>query len=211
MNTSNQLKQKRNTTHTRQYYNMALLAALLTTSAPSLSHEKPPYEESLWVSTSTNITAKKDQIAEYMNFEIIFKTGIRNALRGLNDINQIPQWGKYIDYYWDDGKLKGQKLKPEYIKLMWLPDRFDIMPRSIDEPIKCMTFCLGNRRFTIEPIAGKIQKVVLNTTALVIITTLIDLEYDKEEKLPDLFFRLWNTSVWKWIKPWFKWSIVTEI
>jgi hypothetical protein len=148
-----------------------------------------------------------------MNYELIFKEGIRKALEGLNDISQIPKWWKAIEYYRDSENLKGQKMKPEYVKTMWLPDKFDISPRMITAPVKSMVFRLWDRNFDIDPKIGNIKKVYLSDSYLVIENTMpfCDVEYDKTEKIPDLFFRLWSTPRGKWEKSWFTWSTVTEI
>ena len=43
---------------------------------------------------------------EYINScERMFKDGIRKTLKNLNNINQIPVGGKYIDYYREEGNL----------------------------------------------------------------------------------------------------------
>jgi hypothetical protein len=37
------------------------------------------------------------------------------------------------------------------------------------------------------------------------------IEYDKDEKLPLLLLKLWDTPRGAWVKTWFPWSVVTEI
>ena len=78
-----------------------------------------------------------------------------------------------------------------------MPEKFDISPRKIgNNPVSCMYFTLGNRIFSITPDIGKIKSIALNTKALVIEISVLfgvvneKILYDKQEKLPDLMFRL---------------------
>ena len=60
-----------------------------------------------------------------------------------------------------------------------------------------MQLHLGNRKFDIEPRIGEIQNVVLDKTTLNIKTTYKDITYDKEQNLPRLLFKLWDTPAEK--------------
>lgn len=154
----------------------------------------------------------KEGIEQIVSYEGIFKDGIRKALSGINDISQIPVWGKHIDYFWGEWTLKGKKVRTESLQVMKLPEKFDISPRNITKPVSSMMFYLGNRKFSITPILWKIKNIYLTTEALVIETSiLIDITYNKENKLPDLMFRLWMTPPGKWEKKWFKWTTVVEL
>jgi hypothetical protein len=146
-----------------------------------------------------------------ISYESIFKDGIREALKWLNNINQIPLWGKHINYYRDEGNNKAQKLREESVKTLNLPDRFDISPRHITTPVPSMIFHLGNRKFSISPLIGKINDIVMTPDWLVIETTLLDIMYNKQDKLPNLMFRLRMTPVGKWEKPWFRGTTVVEL
>ena len=146
-----------------------------------------------------------------MSYESIFKDGIKEALKWLNHIHQIPVWGKHINYYRDQGNSKNKQLKEESINTLNLPDRFDISPRHITTPVPSMIFSLGNRKFSISPLIGKINAIVMTPDWLVIETTLLDMIYNKQDKLPNLMFRLRMTPVGKWEKPWFRWTTVVEL
>lgn len=153
-----------------------------------------------------------DESMEVMwSYETIFKDGVKKTLYTLNDISQIPTGGKMIDYYRDEGKSKWQKIRPESIKAMWLPQKIDISPKNITGSVASMNLHLGSRTFNIEPWIGDIDAVILDKNALIIKTTLKDISYDKEQNLPRLLFKLWNTPAEKWKKSGFKGSTVTEI
>lgn len=159
-----------------------------------------------------SISTTKEETDVIKSYEGVFKDGIRKALKSVNTISQIPTGGKHIEYYRDEGQLKGKKIKPENLQTLKLPEKFDFSPRNITKPVVSMTFHLGNRKFTISPVVGKIKDFYLTPESLVIETNfLVDITYNKEEKLPDLMLRLWKTPVGKGEKKWFKWSIVTEI
>ena len=150
---------------------------------------------------------------EYINScERMFKDGIRKTLKNLNNINQIPVGGKYIDYYREEGNLTWTKLMRESIQILDFPEKIDISPKNITKPISSMFFQLGNRRFEIILDLGKIKSIYLTSGKLVIETTLLfDVSYDKQAKLPDLMFKLWKTPVGKGEKKWFRGTTVIEI
>ena len=130
------------------------------------------------------------ETVEIMAHEVLFKNGVRKTLKGLNSISQIPVGGQPIQYYRDTGK----PISAESVKAMNLPDKFDISPRVVNDPVSSMVFTIGNRKFDISPDLCNIKDIYLTSDALVIETTLLfDISYDKEEKLPDLMYRLWNT------------------
>jgi len=87
---------------------------------------------------------------------------------------------------------------------MGLPEKIDISPKKITGSIASMNLHLGNRTFNIEPWVGNIDAVILDQNALIIKTTLKDITYDKEQNLPRLLFKLWNTPVEKGKKSGFK-------
>jgi len=141
------------------------------------------------------------------SYETIFKNGIKNALHGINSINQIPLWGKHIEYYRNEW---WPKLSPESVQKLGLPTTFDIMPRNVTQPTSSMYFHLGNRKFKISLKHGKIANIYMTPEDLVIETSFfVDITYNKETKLPDLMFRLFKTPIGKWEKPWFRWTVVT--
>ncbi len=139
-----------------------------------------------------------------ISIEAVFKDGIRRALKGLNSISQIPTGGKPIEYYRSEGSVKGKKLRPEAVQALNLPEKFDISPRHITKPVKSMVLSLGNRRFDVDPLIGNIQSISLDAHGLFIGTTLKNITYDKQEKLPDLMFRLWMTPKGKGVKSGFR-------
>jgi len=157
-------------------------------------------------------------IESSVSYKQIFKEGIKRSLVWLNTIDQIPIGGKKIVYTWISGEMKGKILAPEMIKKIWLPEKFDISPRKITgKPISSMYFILGNRKFAISPDIGQIKKISLNTQALVIEVSVLfgmvdgNILFDKQEKLPDLMYRLWVTPKGKGEKIWFKAATIIEI
>lgn len=156
--------------------------------------------------------SSKEKIVPYFTYEAIFKEGIKEALKGINNISQIPVWGKYIDYYRDEWTLKWVKMTKESLDVLNLPESFDINPRIITKPVSSIFFCLWERKFSITPLVGKIKNMYINTEELIIETNIfIDISYDKEIKLGDLMFKLWMTPVGKWEKKWFVWTTVIEL
>lgn len=189
-----------------------ILAALLMT--PSLQIKSEDWSISQQQNTIESYQDKEpsaENLESMISYETIFKDGIREALKWLNNIHQIPVWGKHIKYYWDQGNNKNKQLKEESINTLNLPDKFDISPRNITTPVPSMIFSLGNRKFSISPLIGKINAIYLTPESLVIETTLLDIIYKKQDKLPDLMFRLRMTPVGKWEKPWFRWTTVVEL
>ncbi|HMS91685.1 MAG TPA: hypothetical protein PKC87_05670 [Candidatus Absconditabacterales bacterium] len=153
-----------------------------------------------------------ESVESVISYEIIFKHGIRETLKHLNAIQQIPMGGKHIDYYRDEGNLKGKKLSQESIQSLRLPEKFDISPRNINRPVESMVLYLGNRKFSITPDLGKIKNIYLTPEELVIETTLfIDITYDKQIKLPNLLLKLWRTPIGKGQKAGFVGTTVTEL
>ena len=187
-----------------------LLAALLLLPSTQTKSEDIPttYQPDL---NELSIQPSNENIESIVSYESIFKDGIRRALKWITTLNQIPLWGKYIEYYRDQGNNKNKQLKEESINTLNLPDKFDISPRHITTPVPSMIFSLGNRKFSISPLIGKINAIVMTPEWLVIETTLLDILYNKQDKLPDLMFRLRMTPVGKWEKPWFRWTTVVEL
>jgi hypothetical protein len=189
-----------------------ILAVLLMT--PSLQIKSEDWGISQQQNTIESYQDKElstESLETMVSYEDIFKDGIRRALHGVNDIHQIPVWGKHIDYYRDGWTTKWKKIKKESIQNLRLPETFDISPRDITKPISSMVFHLGNRKFDISPIIGKINAIYLTPESLVIETTLLDIIYKKQDKLPDLMFRLRMTPTSKWEKKWFKGTTVVEL
>ena len=163
------------------------------------------------ISNYQNHTPKETK-EKVISYEVIFKDGMRRTIKDINSLSQIPSWGKHIEYYRDEGYLKGKKLTPESIKTLNLPQIIDINPKVITGSVSSMTFTLGNRIFDISPDLCNIKKISLTKDELVIETTLlIDITYTKDKKLPDLMFKLWRTPKGKWEKTWFRATTVTEL
>lgn len=191
-------------------YIAALLMLVPTLQVQSWAN---PTEQQEQIVSSYQEKKSSVENVEYMvSYETIFKDGIKKTLNDLNDINQIPVWWKTITYYRDSGNLKGKAITPESVKALELPDKFDISPRVVNSPVESMVLILWNRNFDISPDICNIKNIYLTTEELVIETTLFfDITYDKQEKLPDLLFRLWKTPKGKWEKEWFRATTVTEI
>ena len=167
---------------------------------------------SLSIQTYQETDVSDENIDHIASYEVIFKDGIRKALDGLNDINQIPQWWKHIDYYRDIWNLEGKKLIPGSIKALKLPENFDISPKNIKKPVVSLIVSLGNRQFCITPLIGKISNIHMTPEAFVVETNIfVDITYSKEIKLPDLMFRLWMSPETKGEKAGFRGVTVTEI
>jgi len=213
-NRTNQHEKKKRILPIIRAYLTALLlmspSAEYTTQASIAS----PQQEVVGIEYQENNTSAEDgESTESLSaYEIIFKHGIRETLKHLNAIDQIPMWGKHIDYYRDEWTLKGKKLSPESIQSLRLPEKFDISPRVITRPVESMVLHLGNRKFSITPDLGKIKNIYLTPEELVIETTLfIDITYDKQIKLPNMLLKLWRTPTGKGKKSGFVWTTVVEI
>lgn len=190
-----------------------LTALLLITPSVQLKSEegvKPQQEEAIWIYEDSD--SKAESMEVMTSYEIIFKDGIRKALKNLNAIHQIPVWGKTIEYYRDEWTLKGNKIQTESVQILKFPEKFDISPRVITSPVTSMVLHLGNRKFSITPDLGKIKNIYLTSGELVIETTLFfDISYDKQVKLPNMLLKLWMTPAGKWEKSGFLWTTVIEI
>jgi len=122
-----------------------------------------------------------------------------------------------IHYYRDSGRSQGQQIKPETVDKLNLPTLFDIRPKTITEPVASMVLILGNREFEVTPDIGMIKSITLNTDALIIeIRTLFgivneNIVYDKQEKLPDLIYKLWMSPPGKGEKKGFRATTVKEL
>jgi len=99
--------------------------------------------------TTTN--PEKEQQKETRSHETVFKDGVKRALSGINDINQIPLGGLKINYYGSAGERQGKQIPIEMIKTFNLPERFDISPRKIGKPLSSMALVIGDRKFDINP------------------------------------------------------------
>ncbi|MFA7298785.1 MAG: hypothetical protein WC010_04030 [Candidatus Absconditabacterales bacterium] len=158
-------------------------------------------------------TESTENMARY---EAIFKDGIRKAINPIQTLNQIPLGGKNIEYDRDEGNIKEKKIASETVKKLNLPEKFDINPKVVKKPISSIIFTLGDRKFKVTPIVGKIENIYLNTDALVIEGSALfdifreDIIYDRNNKLPDLMFRLWMTSPGKGKKTGFKGVTIEE-
>jgi len=131
--------------------------------------------------------------------EAIIKNAVAKSLLWVKSIYYFPREIKY------DGLTKLQAEKK------WYPTLLDVNPKKITEPIKSIVITVGNRRFRIDPIAGKISWIEMGPEGFVIITTFKDVTYDIKEKLPNLVYKIRATPKWKWVKEWFKNVTVTEI
>lgn len=191
----------------------SVMAALLMTPSLQMQSKSASFisqEQIGWLQQKKDTQSEN---AEFMvSYEAILKDGVKKALTGLNSVSQIPEGGKTIDYYRDDWILKWKKLTPESVKKLNLPDKFDISPRSVTSPVPSMVFHLKDRKFDISPDRCNIKNFYLTSEALVIETTLyFDITYDKDKKLPELFYKLWMLPAGKWEKEWFRGTTVTEI
>ncbi len=160
----------------------------------------------------------KENKETMVSYESIFKDGIRKALNWLNSIDQIPVWGKKITYYRNSDNGNSVPLSKENIKILWLPETFDISPRVVGTTsISCMYVILGNRKFSISPDIGEISNISLTSTWLIIEikaffwTIQENIVYDKQQKLPDLMWRLWISPRGKGEKKGFKATKVKEL
>ncbi len=168
---------------------------------------------------SNNINLKETKIpknAEYneeiWSYEKIFKEWIKNAAKGLKSLSQIPNWGQIIDYYRESGALAWRKMTPEVVQSLQLPPTFDILPKKIEKPVSSMILCLWTRKFEITPWVGRIKNIIFTENELIIETTiLVDIKYDKQEKLPELALKLRRSDPKEKEKSGFKWSTVREL
>jgi hypothetical protein len=116
--------------------------------------------------------------------EAIFKAALVKTFMPLESINSIPRGGKKIHY-------------PKEIQEGELPETIDIQPRVIEDSLPSIQLILGKRTFDINPIIGKIKKILFTKEALEIKMTVGKVEYTKATELPDLCRRLRKTPVGK--------------
>jgi len=164
----------------------------------------------LWISAhNANLPTEKDflkkgpewiEIANE-NPEAIIKIAVKKTLLQTQSIYNFPKEIKY------DGLMKSQPDNKEY------PTLLDINPKIIGgTPIRFITITIGNRKFNVSPIAGKITWIKFdNNKGLIMTTTYQEKVYDNNKKLPDLVIKLRTTSRIKWEKEWFFGVKVTEI
>jgi len=175
------------------------------------------------INTGENYVSEwKPSVAEnndvVTSHEVIFKNGIKKVLKEINSMDQIPAGWKQIVYVWDEGNIKGKPIAPEAVEKMELPDRFDISPRGVTQnSIPHIYFTLGNRVFSITPDIGTIKSMKLTAESFIIEVSVLfgvvneEIVYDKEEKLPDLIYRLRMTPREKGKKTGFRSTTVKEI
>ena len=191
-------------------YIAALLMLTPSLQAKSSDPITTEQEKYIWIYQKNDPMEKnKESMSSY---EMMFKDGIQKTINTIGAINQIPIWWKHITYYRDEWALKWEKLIPESIRILKLPEKFDISPRTITKPVASILFHLGERKFSIKPDIGKIKDIYLTPKELIIETTLLfNISYDKQIRLPDLMYKLWMTPIGKWEKIWFRWTTVVEI
>lgn len=144
-----------------------------------------------------SMITEKASIHENINTQTnkqIIEEAIKKTLLDLKSLDQLPQTIQYINKNIEN-----------------VPKSIDIIPKKITEPVRGIILILGWRKFLIEPLIGKIQTMKLTNEALELETTYLDKKYSREQKLPELCFRLWNTPKGKWEKSWFIGSKVTEM
>ncbi|AHB41238.1 hypothetical protein P148_SR1C00001G0443 [candidate division SR1 bacterium RAAC1_SR1_1] len=124
----------------------------------------------------------------------IIEEAVKKTLLDLKSLDQLPKAIQYINK-----------------NIQNVPKSIDITPKKITEPVKGIILILGGRKFFIEPLIGKIQTMKLTNEALELETTYLDKKYSREQKLPELCYRLWNTPKGKGEKSGFIGSIITEI
>ena len=165
--------------------------------------------ELIWVSLEEDTSG--ENVETMSSREVIFKDGITKMLRGIHDINQLPIWGIFIEYYRDKGPHKWEIIEKNILQQLQLPEKLDITPRNITTPVKSIVFHLGNRIFDISLNGGKIKNISFSSKGLKIKTTLLfSVSYD-QVALPNLMYRLWITSKGAWEKKWFSWTTVKDI
>ncbi len=214
INTNDSSPQHQEKKHTLLSTIRTYIAALLLMT-PSMNVQSEDISK-LWqekfVSSYHENNSSEKKVESMVSYKVIFKDGVRKTLKWLNSISKIPVWGKPIVYYRDEGNIKWKPIRAESVKAMNLPEKFDISPRSVTTPVSSMVLHLWNRKFDINPDLCNIKNLYLTSEALVIETTLLfDIIYDKQEKLPDLLYRLWTTPKGKGEKKWFRGTTVTEI
>jgi len=87
-------------------------------------------------------------------------------------------------------------MDPETIKKLHFPETFDITPKEINQPTTTIEISVGDRYFTVCPDVGKFTGITMTQNALQLNISVIfsfTKEYDKNEKLPSLLLKLWNT------------------
>ncbi len=156
-----------------------------------------------------------DEHRESINsYEATFKEGMRRTLKTVNSLADVPVGGKKIDYYRLEWSQKWKKINPEMIKKLGFPEIFDITPKKITKPTNSIEIRVGDRYFTVCPSRGTFTALTMTQNALQLNISAVfsfTIEYDKDEKLPLLLLKLWDTPRGAWVKTWFPWSVVTEI
>lgn len=197
----------------------AYIAALFMTT-PSMSISSlPAHGEDIvsvvshqlsWWDKNSMIDNPEDMISPY---EIVFRHGIKKTLEKINNLNQIPKWWQPIVYYRSAWPNRGKEMPIDTIRAWNLPEKFDIGPKSIDpeKPVSSIYLTLGKRKFMVTPNVGKIQNMYMTSNNLVLETTFITMEYDKEYRLIRLVRKLLQSPVWPGEKEWFPWVTVIEM
>jgi len=187
---------------------MLALSVLMGISKPVIPEASPVITNIPTGIPATNIEndLAKNMVAETMNFEQVFKTGIKEALTKLDVIGQLPDKGQPIEYKRDEWTLKGKKIDEKYLKALNLPSKLNIFPKTIENKLPSMVFQLGERYFSIKPWLWKIEEVILTKESLIIETTFKNLTYDKQERVPRQMYDLRTLGE----KVEFDWSYVNE-
>jgi|GEM_PF-3262274 len=126
---------------------MLVLIPGITVHSEILPAKEQPAHEKIY----DNMDKKREQQKETRSHETVFKDGVKRALSGINDINQIPLGGLKINYYGSAGERQGKPIPVEMIKTFNLPEKFDISPRKIGKPLSSMILIIGDRKFDINP------------------------------------------------------------
>lgn len=143
------------------------------------------------------------------NIETIFKNGIRNSLKNIKNINDIPHWWITIHY-----NLWSSWMTKEYIQSLNLPNKFDITPRNSKEWMSGIIFHLWNRNFkiTLKSYVWKIKTFALTEKWFEIQTTFgISTIEDRQKWLPNFIYNLRKSPPWKGEKTWFAGITVVEL
>lgn len=195
---------------------IAIIAALaLSLSWNTITHSRDKDLAPSWqVDEQKNNNIVDEERESVNSYEAIFKEGIRKTLNTVNSLDDIPVGGKKIEYYRLEWSQKWEKMDPETIKKLRFPESFDITPKEIIQPTTTIEISVGDRYFTVCPDVGKFTGITMTQNALQLNISAIfsfTKEYDKNEKLPSLLLKLWNTPRGPWVKTWFPGSVITEI
>lgn len=134
----------------------------------------------------------------------LIEDAIRKILHNLPSLNKLPQ-----PIVYPNKNIKN------------VPQKIDINPKEIREPVEWISLTLWERTFYIEPLLGKILSVKLEEQwkeennkkvkykVLKIETTYLDIEYS-DKRMWEICNRLWNTTKGEWKKSWFIGTTITE-